>query len=77
MSHPTTGGSSVYVNPSYTSRIEGISREERDALLTHIYRLIDRPRLQMRVRWKPGTVVIYDNLATQHLAVGDHFPPDG
>ena len=31
-------------------------------------------RFQMRVRWQPGTVVVYDNLATQHHAVGDHFP---
>ncbi len=24
--------------------------------------------------WAPGTVVIWDNLASQHHAVGDHYP---
>jgi alpha-ketoglutarate-dependent taurine dioxygenase len=33
-----------------------------------------RPRYQMRLRWSPGTVVMWDNWATQHFASADHYP---
>lgn len=74
MVHPATGRALVYVNDSFTSHIEGVSRDESLSLLQHIYSLIGQPGHQMRLRWQPGTVVIYDNFATQHHAVGDHFP---
>ena len=28
----------------------------------------------LRVKWQPGTVVIWDNWATQHFACSDHYP---
>ena len=32
------------------------------------------PRYQFRLKWRPGTVAIWDNWSTQHFACGDHFP---
>ena len=42
--------------------------------LEQIYALINRPEFQVRIRWEPGTVVVWDNYATQHYATGDHYP---
>ena len=74
MSHPATGQALVYVNRTFTSHIEGLSPEESASLLEHLYSLIERSELKMRIRWRPGSVAMYDNLATQHYAMGDHFP---
>ena len=32
------------------------------------------PEYQVRFRWKPGSVAIWDNRSTQHYAVMDYWP---
>jgi len=49
------------------------TQESRD-VLAQIYALIDKPDYQVRAKWRPGTVVMWDNFSTQHYAVGDHYP---
>ena len=72
--HPTTGRPVVYVNAAFTTHIEGLSKRESDQILDMIQRLVNTPRFQMRLKWEPGTVAIFDNFATQHHAIGDHYP---
>ncbi len=36
--------------------------------------MVKNATFQMRLRLPPGTVVMWDNMATQHFAVGDHYP---
>lgn len=73
--HPDTGEEILFVNPSFTDHIVGLSRAESDAVLDMLWRhVIDDPRLQCRVRWQPGTLVIWDNRSTWHHAVWDYFP---
>ena len=72
--HPATHRKLIYANGSYTSHINAIDAAESDAILAEIYALISQPKFQLRVRWTPDTVVLWDNWATQHYAVGDHFP---
>lgn len=74
MNHPSTGRPVVYVNAAFTTHIEGLGREESDAILDRIQRLVNTPRFQMRLKWEPDTVAIFDNFATQHHAIGDHYP---
>lgn len=72
--HPATGRSIVYVNESFTESINGVSPEESQRVLSHLYAQVRNPRFQMRLRWTPNTVVMWDNWATQHFACGDHYP---
>ncbi|KAJ0413008.1 hypothetical protein BJY00DRAFT_322738 [Aspergillus carlsbadensis] len=55
-----------------TRSIVGLKKEESDALLqfllNHISRGID---YQARVKWAPGTVVVWDNRVTAHSAIVD------
>jgi taurine dioxygenase len=74
MRHPSTGRPLLYVNRGFTTRIEELSEPESRMLLDHLFVMVERPRFQLRNRWRPGTVAMWDNWATQHLAVGDHYP---
>jgi len=70
--HPATGEKALFVNPGFTRSIVGLKKEESDALLqflfAHIARGID---YQVRVRWAPKTVVVWDNRVTVHSATLD------
>lgn len=73
--HPDTGEEILFVNPSFTDHIEGLSRSESDSVLEMLWRHVtDDPRLHCRVRWQPGTLAIWDNRTTWHHAVWDYFP---
>ncbi|KAJ6014261.1 hypothetical protein N7540_008852 [Penicillium herquei] len=70
--HPVTGEKALFVNAGFTRSIVGLKKEESDALLgfllAHIGRGID---YQARIRWAPGTVVVWDNRVTAHSAIID------
>ena len=72
--HPITGKKIVYVNSTFTSHIKGLTRTQSDALLTQLFALATVPEFQARLRWKDGTIAVWDNRSTQHYAVGDYFP---
>ncbi len=72
--HPVTGKKAIYVNALFTTHIAGISAEESRALLAFLTELPRVPEYQFRVRWKPGTIVFWDNRSTQHYACNDYYP---
>lgn len=70
--HPVTGEKALYVNPQFTRRIVGFKKEESDYLLKFLYDHIALSQdLQARVKWAPGTVIVWDNRVTAHSAVLD------
>ncbi len=73
--HPVTGRPYVNVSESNTRWIIGIGAAESARILTMLFDIINRPDHQVRLRWQPGTVAIWDNRATQHYAVSD-YPDD-
>ena len=73
--HPETGRRALFVNASFTVKINELSRPESDTLLRLLYdQVSNQPRIQCRVNWEPGTLVLWDNRCVQHHAVWDYFP---
>ena len=70
--HPVTGRSSLYVNPVYTVRFEGWSKEESAALLGHLHRHSINENFTCRLRWSVKTLAIWDNRCTMHNALNDY-----
>lgn len=72
--HPTSGRTVLFFNSAYVRGLEGVGLdpdEERSVL----HRLHDHStdhRCTMRHRWSNGDLVIWDNRATQHLALNDY-----
>ncbi len=73
--HPETGGRILWVNRGFTTHIRGVTRRESRHLLEMLLNVIEAtPIIQCRVQWEANTLVIWDNIATQHHAVWDYFP---
>ena len=72
--HPNTGAGTLFVNASFTSRIDGMEEAEGASLLAHLLGQFKVPEYQVRFRWSPNAVAIWDNRATQHYPVADYWP---
>ncbi|NNJ75065.1 MAG: TauD/TfdA family dioxygenase [Anderseniella sp.] len=72
LQNPVTGRRMLYLNPTYVTRLDGLSEAESAPLLDQIQRHVTRPEFCIRHPWKPGTIAVWDNLATQHYAVNDY-----
>ena len=70
--HPQTGQRIIFVNPTYTTRIAGLSVAQSKPLLDHLYTHCTRPEFTCRYRWRAGDVAIWDNLSTMHYAINDY-----
>ncbi|HXB37229.1 MAG TPA: TauD/TfdA family dioxygenase [Acidimicrobiales bacterium] len=70
--HPVTGRRALYVNPVYTTRFEGWTKEESHALLAHVQRLSINENFTCRLRWSVKMLTIWDNRCTMHNALNDY-----
>ena len=70
--HPETGRRALYVNRNFTVRLDGVSERENEVLLPLLCDTFRQPDIQVRLRWTPGTVAIWDNRSTQHYATFDY-----
>jgi alpha-ketoglutarate-dependent sulfate ester dioxygenase len=69
--HPVTGERALFVNPGFTSHLVDVEPRESRAILDLLYAEITRHEYTVRFRWEPGSVAVWDNRATAHLAPGD------
>ena len=72
--HPVSGKKALFVNEGFTTRIMDISQKESDALLGFLFAHVTRPEFQVRCRWQPNDLAIWDNRVTQHYANADYYP---
>ena len=72
--HPETGRKALYVNRTFTTRINELSDSESDALLNHLYDHCEQPDFQIRFRWQRNDVAFWDNRCTMHHAIWDYWP---
>lgn len=83
--HPETGEKILFVNEAFTTHFANFAKEQpyrigsdfRPAeldLLQYLYRQAAAPEYQVRLRWQPDTIALWDNRSTQHYAVQDYFP---
>ncbi len=72
ITHPVSGRKALYVNPAFTLRFEGWTREESVPLLSYLYAQAIRPEITCRLQWTPGAIAIWDNRSTWHFAKNDY-----
>jgi taurine dioxygenase len=74
--HPESGRRSIFVNPSFTTRIDGVEEKESDRLLALLFDRIRVHEYQVRFGWTPNAVVLWDNRSTQLYPIADYWPHD-
>ncbi|KAF2090248.1 TauD-domain-containing protein [Saccharata proteae CBS 121410] len=70
--HPVTGEKALFVNAQFTRRIVGLKKEESDMILKFLFDHVAMSGdFQCRMKWEPGSVVVWDNRVTAHTALLD------
>ncbi len=67
---PPFGGDTLWA--SQAAAWDALPGALQELLLDQIQRHVTRPEFCIRYSWTPGTIAVWDNLATQHYAVNDY-----
>lgn len=71
--HPVSGRKGIFVNSSFTKRIDGMKSAESAALLRFLFDHVASPDFTCRFRWRPNSIAMWDNRCTQHRVVADNL----
>jgi alpha-ketoglutarate-dependent taurine dioxygenase len=63
---PTTGEDVLFVHDHTTAAIEGLGDSESEALVAELMPYIADPAIGYRHVWRPGDLVVWNNIALQH-----------
>ncbi len=76
--HPETGKKILFLAPAWIRAIDGLNARESGVLLDYLIgELVARADLQARIRWRPNTLLIWDNRAVAHAGPVDPRWIDG
>lgn len=64
--HPATGRKALYVNRLMTESIEGLPKEESDAILARLFDHAEQAAFVYEHVWTPGDLILWDNRCTLH-----------
>jgi taurine dioxygenase len=70
--HPVTGRKVVYANEAFSRSIVGLPDDEGSDVLAALVAAVTSPPYGYTHRWQLGDLLIWDNIATQHLATFDY-----
>ena len=74
--HAETGRKALYVNRTFTTRINELSENESDAVLDFLFGHCEQIDFQIRFRWELNDVAFWDNRCVMHRAVWDYWPQE-
>lgn len=74
--HPGSGRRALFVNRTFTTRINELSRGESDALLNFLFDHAEQVDFQIRFRWSVNDLAFWDNRCCQHRAIWDYWPAE-
>ena len=72
--HPITKKKALYVNKFFTTRIEGLSKQESKLILDYLFNHCEKTEFQIRYRWNQNDMAFWDNRCTLHKALWDYHP---
>jgi taurine dioxygenase len=72
--HPDSGRRLIYVNSSFTRRINDVPKWESDVILRFLLDHCTRREWNYRFRWQPHSIAFWDNRCAQHSAISDYLP---
>ena len=82
LNHPITGERVLFVNRAFTTSIANYYSTTRvrygadfygsEDLLRYLTSKVLNPEFQVRFKWRPNSIVMWDNILTQHYAVMDY-----
>ncbi|HAA93577.1 MAG TPA: taurine dioxygenase [Rhodospirillaceae bacterium] len=74
--HPESGKRVLYISPTFLHEIKGLSPTESTALLDLLKTHAVRPEFTVRFKWEPGSIAMWDNRSTAHMAPRDIWASD-
>lgn len=70
--HPETQRKALYISAGHLIRFEDMTEDESKPMLDYLREHAAQPDFTCRVRYRKGTLVLWDNRCTQHRALNDY-----
>ena len=70
--HADTGAKALFVNPGFTSHLDGFSAGESEVLLGYLYEHMTKPDYIYRHTWRENDLIMWDNRMIMHYAIADY-----
>jgi len=74
--HPETKRQALYVNRTFTTRINELSAAESRDILNLLFNHCEQIDFQIRFRWTHNDMAFWDNRCCMHRAIWDYWPEE-
>ncbi len=76
LKHPITGRNVIYVNPGFTTHIDGLPAAASAEMLKFLLDHVMQPKYRYVHEWAVGDLLLWDNLGSWHFARPDYGPDE-